>query len=628
MDVAGMAGEPLNRYRVLETAIRDYYQGHSMESLSEMSGFKERSLHRVIEKCLRVHPDGRIWGFRALIRHTRTKGYARKAPVVQGTLDKPAGTAGAFMQLLGRFPDIKDMLVEKFLRTLPKDRAQDPRISYKAIHKNFIDACRAKGLTTEYPFTVSGLGMDGLRKYLRSLITSHYGQYTRARSGDDAARHLRVGGGEQPLQPITRPYECGEFDGHHVDVAFIVDLPSPYGGRMEMALDRFWFLSIRDRFSGDISGYHLVLRPEYNQSDVLMCFKKAVMPWKRRPLTIPALKYGKDGGMPSEVFPECEWAKFEQVLYDNARANIADETKRVIAEVIGTHVNAGPTYFPERRNFVERFHGILEENGFHRLPSTLGNSPTDPRRPDDPKEMAVRFRIKLEDLEELTAVLVSDFNGTPTAHNGYRTPLEQIRYYLGSGDMIIPRVDELGRKKLAFFNIRYIRTVRGSIKHGRRPYIEIDGARYTNQTLATMPELIGQKLAAYVDIEDARLAETFYPNDQEFGVLEACGHWGWTPHTLQMRQAILKAKRRRLIHYLENDDPVMVYQEYLSREAGKSANARKKLLSLDRTIRDAKEKAAGGKETRAPDPSMASPIDKPTPRRINPAVLTQKTWNH
>ena len=175
------------------------------------------------------------------------------------------------------------------------DRAQDPRISYKAIHKNFIDACRAKGLTTEYPFTVSGLGMDGLRKYLRSLITSHYGQYTRARSGDDAARHLRVGGGEQPLQPITRPYECGEFDGHHVDVAFIVDLPSPYGGRMEMALDRFWFLSIRDRFSGDISGYHLVLRPEYNQSDVLMCFKKTVMPWKRRPLTIPALKYGKDG---------------------------------------------------------------------------------------------------------------------------------------------------------------------------------------------------------------------------------------------------------------------------------------------------------------------------------------------
>ena len=64
-------------------------------------------------------------------------------------------------------------------------------------------------------------------------------------------------------------------------------------------------------------------------------------------------------------------------------------SETTLTRVVGSGVNAGPVNMPERRQFVERFFGVLEENGFHRLPSTVGSNPSDARR-DDSKACALR----------------------------------------------------------------------------------------------------------------------------------------------------------------------------------------------------------------------------------------------
>jgi len=49
------------------------------------------------------------------------------------------------------------------------------------------------------------------------------------------------------------------------------------------------------------------------------------------------------------------------------------------------------------------------------------------------------------------------------------------------------------------------RTVRGGVKNGRRPYVQIDGVHYTNPVLGDTGELIGTILIVQIDEDDTLL---------------------------------------------------------------------------------------------------------------------------
>jgi hypothetical protein len=90
-------------------AIEQYVQGKGGRHIEEESGVALRTVYRMIERALRIHPDGRAWGYRALIPHERVKPYERTRPVrrLAGT---NAGNTGAFQQLLGRFEILQNLL--------------------------------------------------------------------------------------------------------------------------------------------------------------------------------------------------------------------------------------------------------------------------------------------------------------------------------------------------------------------------------------------------------------------------------------------------------------------------------------------------------------------------------------
>ena len=99
---------------------------------------------------------------------------------------------------------------------------------------------------------------------------------------------------------------------------------------------------------------------------------------------------------------------------------------------------------------------------------------------------------------------------------------------------------------------------------GRATYIEYEGVRYYHDVLRRSPDLIGQKLTLYVDPEDLRCITAYLSKGEEFGVLTAHGHWGRTPHSLEVRKSINKLRCRRDIFFSETDDPIQVYMAYLA----------------------------------------------------------------
>lgn len=576
--------EQLTRYQGRENAIREYLKGKKVNEISEVFGISRVELGRLVKRCLTLHPDGKIWGWRALIPYHRQRPYRRNAPVKSYPSSAKGGCSGALMQLFARLPYIKELVDTLFLKKRKEGIVHESRIPLKSIHKRFLDACRDAGVpASEYPFSVKSLGRVGLWRYLCRLQTSEFASAVLARHGKDAARILKSTNNGYSEGRILLPFQNVEFDAHRIDLFCNISMPSPYGGIVKRVIERFWILAIIEAVSRAILGYHISLNREYNATDVLLCVRNAIVPWKQRGLTIPRLKYPERGGMPSEVIPELAWALWDEFSYDNGKANLADGVIKKLVRVVGCAVNPGPVETPEGRPLIERFFHTLEENGFHRLPSTTGSGPHDPRR-NNPEAAAIRHDIKLEHIEELVEVLIMGYNGSPHSGIGYRTPLEYLQYFICDENRLIKTLPEGRRSNMTLLNIEAARFVRGNIKEGRRPYVEYEGARYQNDVLARTFDLVGTKLTLSINPDDPRSLLAFLPNGSELGILTAHGFWGRTPHTLEVRKAILALRNRGLLWYTAEQDPIQVYLDYLATQSHKSKGAAREVAKVQRIL--------------------------------------------
>ncbi|NIF78058.1 hypothetical protein F3J20_11725 [Paraburkholderia sp. Cy-641] len=92
-------------------AVLGYARGDSLVQLEQSTGVDRRQLYRLLRRALSPHPDGRPFGFRALVRYARISDYVRlRAVVVRGERGS-RGTVGAFSQLLERYPTLAAWLL-------------------------------------------------------------------------------------------------------------------------------------------------------------------------------------------------------------------------------------------------------------------------------------------------------------------------------------------------------------------------------------------------------------------------------------------------------------------------------------------------------------------------------------
>lgn len=244
---------------------------------------------------------------------------------------------------------------------------------------------------------------------------------------------------------IIRPLERVEFDGHKIDASIALIYTTPEGDQVIDTINRIWILSIIDVATRSILGYHLCVNQEYSSDDVLMCIRNAIKPWEPMQLTIPGLEYKEDVGFPSYLIPEMQYAIWDELCYDNAKANLANIVQETLRKFVGCSVNAGPVATPVRRAFIERFFKTLESKGYQRLINTTGSGPKDPRRRKNSNEIATDYEIHVDHIHEITDVLIAEYNATPHSSLTGLTPLQILRQRIDRGMFInmLPNEKEL-----------------------------------------------------------------------------------------------------------------------------------------------------------------------------------------
>jgi putative transposase len=104
-------GAVRRKFEARQQAILRYIAGEPIRAIEESTRFNRRQLYRWLERAQTTHPDGRPFGFRALIHYARIAEYARVRDVQVRGERGSRGAAGALTQLLERYPTLTGWLL-------------------------------------------------------------------------------------------------------------------------------------------------------------------------------------------------------------------------------------------------------------------------------------------------------------------------------------------------------------------------------------------------------------------------------------------------------------------------------------------------------------------------------------
>ncbi|RQR52501.1 hypothetical protein DIE18_31565 [Burkholderia sp. Bp9125] len=368
--------------------------------------------------------------------------------------------------------------------------------------------------------------------------------------------------------PCAEPFDVVEIDAYHVDAFLSVLFEAPDGTTTEVTLQRLWLLAVVDRLTTAVLAYNIVYSSEVTAEDVVAVIRGAIANiWKPKILTVP-IKYLPGSGLPSGLIPEAENAVWTMTMLDGALANLASKIHDVVRRSTGFMINWGPPAHFEHRPNVEKTFNKIASNVFKRLPSTTGKDPRHGRA-QDAVEAANKCSVRADEVEQLVDVYWGEHNATPGERNYFRSPLETMRQFLcGDHPRCMTRrmpPDVMGKPRLAYR--RVLKFVRGSVKSGRRPYIQLENVRYTNPLLANSAWLIGKEIVIYIDDNDLRQVWAYLATGEEYGVLVAESKWGLTKHSLTTRKAIFSLAYKRVLVLSQTTDPIIDYLNYLADKA-------------------------------------------------------------
>ena len=88
-----------------------------------------------------------------------------------------------------------------------------------------------------------------------------------------------------------------------------------------------------------------------------------------------------------------------------------------------------------------------------------------------------------------------------------------------------------------------------------------------------------------MDPDDVRVIWSYLPSGEELGPLTAARPWNGTPHSLRLRQDILRMHRRKQLEYGELDDPVLAFANAQRKQTNKRRKAKPGLAEAEAALR-------------------------------------------
>lgn len=559
-------------------AVEMYLDGYPLVDIQKTTGVNSKSITTLVHKCKKIASDGRIFGFRALIPFLNFKQYERSAAHQFKYPEAQGGLSGVFEQTLKKFPDISAKLIQYIKKKHSKElNVHEVKIRAKDLHKTFLRLLKEHDVNdNQWPFNTKHLGFKTIQKYLDEVLDESFNKTVTSRGEQVAAAHLAVGTGYERFLTFEEPYEVVQLDAYSINAFFTAEFQTPENIKTDIQLERIWLIAMIETVSGAILAQSVIYRSEVSADDVLSVIRKAVNPTERLKLTIPGLKYPDNGGMPDEVFPECQGALWGTIMLDGALAHLSNTIHERVRKQLGFSINWGPAAHFERRPDIERYFARISKDLFMRLPSTTGSKPGKGRA-KNAEQKAVVYKIRAHEAEEMAAVFVAQHNETPSEGTFFNSPIEVLKHYIENNKdhFLIRKLPVKYGNSSVLIPLILTATIRGGRESGRRPYIQLYGVRYTNPVLANTSGLIGKKLKLEVDENDLTYCKAYLSDGGEIGILSASSNWQ-TKHDLKTRKIILSLKSKKLLVVGSQQDIVQVYLDDLS--------TRKKTKSKDKPI--------------------------------------------
>lgn len=571
LEVSGLSQQKLDSYLKRKKGIRLYIEGADPEAIRAASGVGIRWIQRLIHRCMKIHSDGRIYGWRALVRYHRIEPYVRKKKVQPDPFGR--GCAGGLQSLLLREPDFERRFCKWIFQPATPGKLKAINRPFHEVWRWFLDELRKLGyeVRNEWPFSTRSMGYSAVARYLEQLKRANPEKAAHLIGGKSLADKLKAGDGVD--RPKFRPYQRVEMDAHRLNGIFCILVPHPLGGHSPKIVRRLWVIVILEIYSRAVLGYYLSMNPEVNKQDVLRAIKSALTFWERREPAVGNVRYADGAALPSAHDERYLGLCWDEMSVDGALAETCKTVKEALRNVVGSSLVDPSRGFASRRlkddrPFIESFFRTLGVRSLNRMTNSTGSKPSD-KKGRDPAQVAIASEFQLEYLEDLLDVLIANYNATAHAGLGYRSPLQALDFATTRDDAPpIRRADPLLVSGL--LSVTRMCVVKGGHREGRQPFVNFGGARYSGDILIGRHDLVGAKIAVTNHLEDdARFVKAATASGHSLGLLRAAAPWNGLPHSLAIRKAVQALIHDHRFRMASGEDPIEAMVNYVESAPGR-----------------------------------------------------------
>lgn len=562
-------------FRHRRDALTRYIEGQSLAVIKQHTNIGGNYLIKMINRCLKLAPDGQPFGYRAMLPNEATKEYTRIKELDAEIHLNGAGLAGAVGVLFKRYPDLKGFLDALILK---KNKANNEfktipefAIRRKDVHRLFIKYLEERNHSKfTWPFTSKDFALRTITCYVKKIRNQNFERSVEIVGNRAAVAHIPVGTGESSLIRLNGIWDGIEIDSHTYDAVFVISIPNASGTSYAelnsvIELKRLHVLTATEISSTAVLWYRVIYGDDVTAEDVIALIRE--MFGGERPLPMPVIKdlILKNGaGFPANLIPGLKQALPSVIRFDNALANLSVKVSSSLRKQLGCMMDYGrPAHF-ERRSNVENLFKRFTEDLCKRFPSTTGAGP-DKGRADNPGKEARIHYMESNVLDQLTYTWYANHNAEPSEGLRYLSPMQALEQLVASHNChFIPRRPPVEKQQaLGTVHVPESRVVRTNLDAGLRPYINLDGARYSSQRLRNATDLVGKKILIHINESDMRVVQAFRVTGEALGPLKVQGSWDQRAHSRRVRKTINSLKRLKLIFYVSGECPVDAYLRHL-----------------------------------------------------------------
>lgn len=594
-DEGALLADKQEKYFQRKRAVELFLSGHKKEQIERSTSVASKQIYRLIrERCLAIHEDGQVYGWRGLIPNIRIKTYTRHKKINVDPYG--AGAAGALQTMLSVHPDLKTDFDRRILAIPSEKRLADIRKSAADHHAWFVNQLRRLGYEQrdEWPFNTASLGYYSVRRYVDVVLKKDAVALAHLKGGKEFVVKLKTGNGTN--RPVYKFMQRVEMDAHKLDGIFCVSLPQSDGSFQEKIVHRLWVIVLIEVVSRAVLGYHFSMRKEVSKDDVLRAIKCSLGRWIPRDISFGDVPYREGAGLLSVLGDGFVGLCWDETSVDGALAENCTHVKENLVKVVGSTLLEPKTSFSRQRRkddrpFIEAFFRNLAARGFQRLSNTTGAKPSDKkgRRPD---LVAITSRFQFEYAEELLDVLIANYNATPHKGIGRKTPIEYAQFLKECAEGKLRYAEPESVESIFSTRLRCI--VKGGAAQGRVPYVNVKYAQYSNEILSRRQDLAGTHIWVVFHKEnDCRVALASTMDGTRLGVLRVGAPWHRTPHSLAVRVAICQAKARGQFDIPPGGDGVRIFMDFVENNKKKKLPIHPAYLEARRILIDQAEQSIG-----------------------------------